>query len=280
MSYIKAIDKLEQYYRGEMLHFNKRGMDLLVTPNHKMFSWRVKSNGKYIPNEMLNAKEIKRSHLHPLTGYSYIHNIKNDVKNEDFFTLPSVNQIEQYTGKEITVEEKKISMGDWLEFFGFYLADGCYRDHINTLGKRDYTVSIAQNEENLNYVLSLIDAIGFKPRYGKKQKDRKCYNISIYSKQLWMYLEQFGRSPDKYIPREFLNLEPKYLERLLLGFIMGDSQINEKTLTITSRSIHLVQGLQEVILKLYGEIAHVSKRVDKYKGEDYVYYKLTLHKNI
>lgn len=47
-------------------------------------------------------------------------------------------------------------MDDWLEFFGFYLADGCYRDHINTHGKRDYTISIKQNKQNEEYVLNLI----------------------------------------------------------------------------------------------------------------------------
>lgn len=127
--------------------------------------------------------------------------------------------------------------------------------------------------------MSLIKNIGFNPVYAKKQKERKCYNIEVYSKQLWTYLEQFGRSSEKFIPREFLNLEPKYLERLLCGFIRGDSQNSKELLVMTSRSIYLIQALQEIILKLYGEIGQFTKRAGKYKDNDYTMYKLTLRKN-
>lgn len=274
MTYVKAIDKLEQDYKGPMYNFKRRGMDLLVTPNHKMYSYYKTSKGDFKPNDFINAENIKKSHLHPLIGYKYEHNLRKDVE----FRLPETTQLEQFSRKEITVPEKKIDMGDWLEFFGFYLADGCYRDHINTLGKRDYTISIAQNEENLDYVLELIEKIGFKPKYALKQKGRKCYNISIYSKQLWLHLKQFGRSKDKFIPREFLNLPKLYLKRLLKGFVNGDSQNGKNYLIITSRSKNLIQSLQEIILKVYGQITAFNEDKGKYKNEEYIMYELTVNK--
>ena len=202
-----------------------------------------------------------------------------DMKTKDL-AKTEAEQLEQASKREIIVPEKEIDLGNWLEFFGFYLADGCYRDHINSLGKRDYTISIAQNKEGLDYVLELIDNIGFKPRYRKKEKNRdNCYSIEIYSKQLWLHLEQFGRSADKYIPREFLNLPPKYLKRLFKGFTNGDSYFQGETLIITSRSKAIVEAMQEIILKLYGNIANFTTCHGKYKGEEYIMYMLRFKEN-
>ena len=137
----------------------------------------VHSDNKPIP--FINAENVKKSHLLPLKGFSWIGN------QEEYFYIPETVQLEQYSRKKIIVPQKEIPMKDWLEFFGFWLADGCCRDHINTCGKRDYTISIKQNVKNEQYGLDLIHRIGFIATISRRSDGNNNYNI--YSKQLWEY---------------------------------------------------------------------------------------------
>ena len=257
-----AVDVSCSSYNGELYHFHNRNMDFCVTPNHNMLNVFKKCDGSYSSELLSYAETIKKSNALPMSGFNYI------GKDQEYFELPSTTQLEQYSRKEIVVQEKKIKMEDWLEFFGFYLADGCYRDHINVYGKRDYTVSIKQHERNEEYVFDLIKRIGFTVRKSKS-KDRTAHNYNIYSKQLWEYLLQFGRSDAKYIPREFLNLDIKYLKSLYTGYTNGDSSLcADGHIHFSSVSKNLIENIQELILKLFGRITQYRKAVRKHSYDD------------
>lgn len=159
-------------------------------------------------------------------------------------------------------------MEDWLEFFGFYIADGCYRNHINSYGKRDYTISIKQNKDNEKYVLNLIKKLGYKVEISRGSTDSN-NNYNIYSKQLWEYLSQFGRSTEKYIPREFLDLDTKYLMALYKGYTNGDSSLCADGHThFSTTSIRLIENIQEIILKIFGRVVQYHKYTRKHSYDD------------
>ena len=255
---VKAVDFICSPVNGELYHFHNRHMDFCVTGNHRMYAYNACNTA--IP--FVNAEDLKKSNKLPLNGFSYV------GRNNDYFILPATKQLEQYSRKEIIVPEKRIQMNDWLEFFGFYLADGCYRDHINTYGKRDYTVSIKQNKKNEKYVLDLISRIGFEARINNGSKDNNS-NYNIYSKQLWEYLSQFGRSADKYIPREFLDLDVEYLKSLFTGYCNGDSSLCADGHThFSTVSKRLIENIQELILKIYGRVVQYRKDVRKHSYDD------------
>lgn len=168
-------------------------------------------------------------------------------------------------------------MKDWLEFFGFWLADGCCRDHINTCGKRDYTISIKQNVKNEQYVLDLMHRIGFIATISRRSDGNNNYNI--YSKQLWEYLYQFGRSADKYIPREFLELDSDLLKCLFQGYLNGDgSKCADGHYHLSSVSKSLMDNIQEIILKIYGITTQVrtTKRKHSYNNEFGICYSINV----
>lgn len=169
MEMVKAVDFISSPVKGELYHFHNNNMDFCVTGNRRMYAHHntYKNKQKVISLSIRNAEDIKKTNLLPLSGFSY------KGVNQEYFILPEVKQLEQYSRKEITIPEKKIPMKDWLEFFGFWLADGCYRDHINTYGKRDYTISIKQNKKNESYVLDLINRIGFKAEITTRFDDNK-----------------------------------------------------------------------------------------------------------
>ena len=255
---VKAVDFIKSPVNGELYHFHNRNMDFCVTGNHRMYAYNTYDRS--LP--FVNAEDMKRGYKLPLSGFSY-----QGVK-KDFFILPATRQLEQYSRKEIVVPEKKIPMKDWLEFFGLYLADGCYVDHINTCGKRDYTISIKQHINNETYVLNLISRIGFKPRISSGSNETN-KNYNIYSKQLWEYLSQFGRSQDKFIPREFLDLDKEYLEALFTGYRNGDSSLcADRHVHFSTVSKRLIENIQELILKIYGRVVQYRKDVRKHSYDD------------
>lgn len=260
---VKAINFISSPVNGELYHFHNRNMDFCVTGNHKMYAYYRNMHNYQKPIPLINAEDVKKSYLLPLNGFYW------KGRQQKYFYLPEVMQLQQYSRKEIVVPEKQILMKDWLEFFGFWLADGCWRDHINTYGKRDYTICIKQNEKNEQYVLDLISRIGFKANISKGKNRNN--NYSIYSKQLWSYLSQFGRSTDKYIPREFLELDVELLKCLFQGYLNGDgSKCADGHYHLSSVSKTLMENIQELILKIYGMTTQIRKSERKYSYNDKV----------
>jgi hypothetical protein len=258
----KAVDYIKSPVNGELYHYHTRHMDFCVTGNHRMYAEYRNCNSENISIPFVKAEDVKKSYMLPLAGFSW------SGKDKEYFVLPATTQLEQYSRKEITIPEKKILMEDWLEFFGFYLADGCYRDHINSCGKRDYTISIKQNKSNEEYVLNLIEKIGYKVEISRGSTDSN-NNYNIYSRQLWEYLSQFGRSAEKYIPREFLDLDTKYLMTLYKGYTNGDSSLCADGHThFSTTSVRLIENIQEIILKIFGRVVQYHKYIRKHSYDD------------
>ena len=262
MEYVKAVDFLCSPVKGELLHFKSHNMDFMVTGNHRMFT----SKG------LKEANSVKKTDKLPLTDFKW----KGEQK--EYFTLPAVQQNQQFSRKEITVPEKKIPMNAWLEFFGFWLADGCARQGVNSQGNQRYTVSIKQNKQNEDYVKRLYHNIGFECNV-ESRKDRN-NNYTVYSKQLWVYLSQFGKSAEKYVPREFLDLSNEQLSFLLKGYANGDSHKSNKQIIFSSKSKRLMENIQEVLLKLYGQVTRVRQINAEYRKQPYVYYMIAFTKDL
>jgi hypothetical protein len=262
IEFVRAVDFIKSPVNGELYHYHSLNMDFCVTGNHNMYAYYKDCHGVHKSIPFVEASSVKKSYILPLTGFSWSGN------DQKYFVLPETKQLEQYTRKEITVPDKMIQMEDWLEFFGFYIADGCYRDHINSFGKRDYTISIKQNVSNEDYVIDLIRRIGFDASISAGSSDHN-RNYNIYSKQLWEYLMQFGRSRDKYIPREFLDLDVKYLKALYKGYTNGDSSLcADGHIQFSTVSEKLISNIQELILKIFGRITQVRKFVRKHSYDD------------
>ena len=257
---VKAVDFISSPVNGKLYHFHNQNMDFCVTGKHRMYAYHKLSNSNG-PIPFVNAEDVKKTYLLPLKGFSWT------GKKKESFYLPETTQLEQYSRKETTVPKKQIPIKDWLEFFGFWLADGCWRNHINTHGKRDYTIQIKQSEKNESYVLDLIQRIGFTASISRKNDGNN--NYCIYSKQLWEYLSQFGRSADKYIPREYLELDIELLKCLFKGYLNGDgSKCADGHYHLSSVSKTLIDNIQELILKIYGMTTQVRMIERKHSYDD------------
>ena len=86
---------------------------------------------------------------------------------------------------------------------------------------------------------------------------------------MWEYLSQFGRSADKYIPREYLELDIELLKCLFKGYLNGDgSKCADGHYHLSSVSKTLIDNIQELILKIYGMITQVRMTERKHSYDD------------
>lgn len=259
VEYVKAKEKLIRPVQGELYHYHNRSMDLLVTDNHNMPVWNKEKKFCHF----VRADELKPSHCLKLRGFQY----SGEEDSGKTFTIPSVVQKERYSRREVMIPEKVIRLEDWLEFLGFWLADGYWRDGKNTQGNPRYTVGVKQREENEEYVMDLFHRIGFDAKVHRNKTGN--HNYEVYSKQLWSALQPYGKAKDKYIPDCFLELEKMYLERLLHGYEMGDGQCKPGYIMYSSASKRLIENLQELALKVYGVLGQIRLQEIKARGNTY-----------
>ena len=230
-------------YQGKMFKIiNSRKVDLVVTPNHKMFVSKYKSANDWYPFELIEAKEIINKKVRYKRDA-----IWNGVERECFYlpALLNAKRKDQRTPREIP-------MDIWLEFFGYWIAEGCTSKYTKS---GHYTTTICQFK-SIAKRKKIRDCIGKLFNF-----DEATYgHFRINNKQLWSYLKQFGHAPNKFIPKELLQLSSRQLKILLEAMMLGDGFKRER-ITIgsvneslergyTTTSERLGDDTQEILLKI------------------------------
>jgi len=231
IEYQKA-NKIFQYlYDGKMFNLETRQVSLNVTPNHNMFIAKGNQEGNKIwrickPKDIFNKKcYFKKDGL--WTG----------GKITEYFLLPKVE------GRTKT-KDKKIPIGEWVKFFGLWTAEG----HTTSDLKGNYKIGISMFEDTLlNEMHSLLKSWGLNPN--KQYRNGKLYRVECCNKQLFLYLKQFGKASQKYIPNEIKELSPYLLKDFLTYFEYGDGEHSEGVTRLITSSIGLRDDLQEIALK-------------------------------
>ncbi|MDF2953716.1 MAG: Anaerobic ribonucleoside-triphosphate reductase [Thermodesulfobacterium sp.] len=295
-------------YDGELYHFKSKKLDLLVTPNHNMFVEQYCpkcKNGNYY-KKFVKAKDFNPDiHFIPKGG------IWEGIK-KDYFTLPGIkvfyyrhflnplnSQFFSSLNKPLTtlnfkkhntltnlqmalkyeivcMPDLKIPMNEWLKFFGIWLAEG-----TTTLRERkrkgrnktyyEYQIRICQNKGKIaNEIEEVLRKLPFK--YIKKEKGKKIEFV-IYNKQLFLYLKQFGKAQDKYIPQEIKNLSREQLEILFEWMMKGDGYIGNGNIDYYTKSKRLADDVQEIVLKL-GYSANIYEK----KKDNFTWYRVSISK--
>jgi hypothetical protein len=263
--------KLYAYdYEGPMYHFHSRaGVDILVTPEHKMLfktyespKWRV-DKAENVPKHVIFKNVTKFEEKKP-------------VKD---FVLPSV-EIKTAHDKILKVEEAKtIRMDDWLEFVGYYLSEGGLS--IKWKRKPNYVITLAQKD-----VVKAEKMRSCLKRCGLSFTEYKNENLTrwnIYGKQVWSWLkENCGEHYyNKHVPREFLNLPSEQLKVLFDALMLGDGtrdkRPNRTNMAYYTTSRMLAEDVLAIALKL-GFSAHIITCIDKRGGKRKPVYRVLISK--
>jgi hypothetical protein len=228
--YQKPIAYQEIYYKGGLINFSGRRVDLLVTPDHNMFYKEVKQKNYHLGS----ALEASKYYSISLQNCGIWKGI-----DPEFFYCPPVKEIQ---GKKI----KKVGvwkMEDYVQFMGWYLSEGYVLQ--SEKGRSRYRIGISQDKKHDNYCKQIEELLN-RLHITWHRTGRQ---YGFYSKQLHTYLSQFGYSRDKYIPQEIKEMSPRLLQLFLDSYCKGDGHKHSCGWTITTTSRRMADDLQEIIFK-------------------------------
>jgi DNA repair photolyase len=233
---------IQELYRGKMLSISTKEIELVVTPNHKLwvsvrhYEPSNKTKEIFDPFHFERAEDVADKRMKMKKNASWI------GQEQETFELPG-NPNARYSRDR---ENIQIKIETWLEFFGYYLSEGStYGNDI----KHRYRVNIAQSKQE-------------NPE--KYEKIKQClmqmpitfheFDDGFYcdSQHLAMYLMQFGQAEDKFIPKEIKKLSPRLLTILTDALVLGDGSCKggDTMRAYYSCSKRLADDVQELLLKI------------------------------
>ncbi len=260
LEYQKPTEIIDRNYNGEMIDIKSTSINLTVTPNHELYVRKLWKSNKY---KFIRAGEID-------FGFEFKSNCKWVGKEEKHFILPEVLFENHNRYGKTKAPSKKIKMNSWLRFLGVYLADGC----VDPSGKNYRTRIAKQKQPDRDIVEKIIQDIGFHYIIEKG-------GFTIYNKQLCVYLRQFKKTKEKFIPKNIKNLCSEQLEILLDHLILCDGHKSRKKvwsekykkyytdshLSYCSVSKRLIDDVSEICLKT----GRVAIQKEKHKDTKTIY---------
>lgn len=204
LEYHKPLEIIKQKYSGDMVSFDSQSINLLVTPNHKIWGKR----GFYGEYKFYDAKDVVNKRVWMQKS------CEHNGLEEKWFILPSVELVKSNKYGEDFKPDKKIPMDTWLKFLGLYISEGHCKNPVKK--QNDYLIVITQKKkENLQKIEAVLNEFGYS---WSKDGD----NYKIYDKQLYQYLSKYGKSKDKYIDNDIKSLSKRQLSILLEFLMLGD----------------------------------------------------------
>lgn len=221
-------------YEGIMYGVKSRSVNFLVTPNHRFFTSSSARAAEW-------SWETAEEHHGKFRVYHGASKPYAGKDASDTFTLPEVDIV---PGAGRIKGIPIMDMGDWCEFLGWFLAEGC----ASTCNNHKYVVTVSQceeaNPEKVSRISSLLARLGmgFK-KYG--------VNFVTKSKILHTYLSKFGKSYEKYIPDFLFEVKPEYRRRFLEAYFLGDGNtLNGKSFRYSTSSERMVKDLDRLLISV------------------------------
>lgn len=262
MEYHKPTELHMSKYIGKMKHFIGKHVNVLVSPNHKMWAKKRKNN-EYSKFEKIKASEF------------------SDKGFYKFQASSNWNDGEKLN--EVNVLGHMVPIDTYIKYLGYVISEGCIDTSLNkkTNQYRNRT-AISQSLDSKSY-LDMRDTVNNFAKYIEKNV---CHEINDNKKDLWIgtisskdlnkYLfDQIGinekcDSFNKKIPRWILNLHKSHLELLLKSLVDGDGSRKELidnnliSYRYTTVSKELADDVQELAFKCgYSVFISKDKRPNK-----------------
>ena len=265
LEYQNPIKLIKKDYKGKMFQIRGEAINLLITPNHNLYA-------KKYTKDSFKLIQVKTAFKNVKSQWKFKKDAKWNGKEEKFFILPKYfKKFTNKTKKNRTSYKKplKLDMDSWLEFFGYWISEGSL-DNPNI-------VELWQNADSpvFQKMIKITKKLGFS--FSTPIRQRKGHNhpegeVRIQSIQLRNYLKQFGKSYQKYIPQQFLNLSSRQLQILINALMEGDGYIqNKKHTGYKTSSKKLINNFYELLLKTgkSGTLSTTPPEKAKIRGKIY-----------
>ena len=199
--YHTAYKLTRQHYQGLMYGVTTKRIAYLVTPNHRVW---VRPLDKGLKYRISTAAEYHDRPRRVCSG-GFLAYTGDD---SEFFYLPKPEVLSNNTS---VVE--RVPIGPWAELMGWWLGEG---NGWNKPDKCSYGIKITQsktvNPDNCAQIERTLNELPFAWSYSNG-------SYTLATKQLGVYFEQFGKSPDRYIP-EYLLKAPEHARKRLYDALM------------------------------------------------------------
>ncbi len=222
-------------YKGDMYHIKTQQIDLMVTPNHRMWvSKRYGRNREWLDYDFELAEDIIGQRR------KYKKNAYWDV--EDYqFVLPHVD-----CNNGTSYPAKVVDMKAWLTFFGIWIAEGYTTSAKNKKlpNSKSYCIGICVHKQRVvNALYPALDKLDFH------------YNVHnntlvIYNKQLYTYMKQFSvGAPNKFLPKWVWKLSADQARILLESMVLGDGTYHgSSSILYSTSSVRLADDVMQLAL--------------------------------
>lgn len=214
-------------YKGDMYHIKTQQIDLMVTPNHRMYvSKRYGRKNEWLNYDFELAEDI--------VGQRRKYKKDAEWDCEDYqFVLPEV-----ICDNGKVYPDKIVDMDSWLTFFGIWIAEGCAVRNTNR-------IVIAEHKQRVKNALHpAVDKLGYK--YASYTN-----NFTINDRQLYAYMRKFSvGAPNKSLPDWVWKLSQRQARILLESMILGDGTYHGKSQSLLyyTSSVKLADNVMQLAL--------------------------------
>jgi DNA-directed RNA polymerase II subunit RPB2 len=248
MKYTTPLEIMSYDYNDKMYKIKSNQIDLLVTPNHRM----------YVGNRNGNSFTFKYAEDIYGKRITYKKNIEKYIsivpENNLELLYNENNEIVSFILGNITV-----NINDWLILFGIWIAEG----HSS----KDY-VNISTHKERVRNALNNIENENIKFGKYKESKNDTILNVyRIYNKNFVNYFSKLSvGSVNKFLPDWVWYLSSEQCKILIQGMMLGDGHtMKNGTRRYDTSSIKLANNFQQLCLHA-GYSANISVKYKKGKS--------------
>ena len=227
-------------YDGIMYGYDDGHIAYLVTPNHRMYTRcpDPKRNGEPCGYNIRTAEDIHETNRTVNTGM-HLPILRNE--DETVFHLPKVtadlkhDQVYGMPPQGASLKNiDEIDIVDFAEYMGWYLSEGSFViDHKRGYYRADISQDPVINLENYCRIKDLIERLPFNATCRAPEDRHKM--LSIGRKQLVVYLSQFGKCEDKFIPEWIFNAPLKARLAFREAILRGDGRAQRHLCTKSKR---------------------------------------------
>jgi deoxycytidine triphosphate deaminase len=217
--------KHDRYYSGDLLWFDGRSVEQLVTPDHRMFVHnRYWSKPRLVPAETIFGR--------------WNYSLDREVR--------------LYSESPATVEVagRSYDSDAFAEFYGCWLGDGSAWHGSD--GGYHIRLSVVTKERKRVVFRDVLSRLGVE----KFREDGT--GMHWYDKALSNWLRQHGHAKDKFVLPEFMRVSPRFAQKLLSGLISSDG--NQETQTFCTSSKKLADCAQ--MLAFYSGSAAIVRHCE------------------
>lgn len=244
MRYTKPLEVMSYDFKGKMYRVQSNQVDLLVTPNHRMYVGNRDGEnfGFKLAEEIYGKRLTYKKNIEVYVPPSY-----GRPEELSYVSLETGEEMKEAQSFVLRDDDEKNNMvvpiQDWLMMFGIWMAEGCISGG---------SVRFASHKERVRNELDRISqSTGIRFGLCKDSKDDVVYNsYRIYHKKILSYFTPLSvGAVNKSLPAWVWYLAPAQCRVLIQGMMLGDGHtMANGTRRYDTSSIQLVDDFQRLCL--------------------------------